>query len=165
MNVFLDLHAASNAQQHAVACCIASSHEDLPAVASTSSFAGLHSQSIVPSTVSQRIPINKSSLSSKNSSNGFRLLGFEMFNPPILNMDRTITTFGSILASIKKSFTDFPSTNLPSSRCSEPFLHPSPCYGYFSKFSNMSFHQNLPINFPNCPLEGVETCPFLNQLI
>ena len=57
----------------------------------------------------------------------------KLFHPPILNMDRSITIFGSILAFIKKFF-----TNLHSSRRSEPILHSSRSSGSFSTFSNFS---------------------------
>ena len=50
-----------------------------------------------------------------------------------LNMDRSITIFGSILAFIKKFFTNF-----HSSRRSEPILHSSRSSGSFSTFSNFS---------------------------
>ena len=52
MDVLLDVHAASNVQQSAVACHIASSHEDLHAVASIPSRADPNSQDVVPSTLS-----------------------------------------------------------------------------------------------------------------
>ena len=52
MHVLLDVHVANNDQQSAVACSIASSHEDLRELTSTSSSADLNSQSVVPSTVS-----------------------------------------------------------------------------------------------------------------
>ena len=54
MHVLLDVHVANNDQPCAVACSIASSHEDFHEVTSTSSCADLNSQSVVPSTVSQR---------------------------------------------------------------------------------------------------------------
>ena len=53
MHVLLDVHVANNDQQSAVACSIASSHEDLHEVTSISSCADLNSQSVLPSTVSQ----------------------------------------------------------------------------------------------------------------
>ena len=53
MHVFLDVHVASNDQQSAVACSIASSHEDLHEVTSISSCADLNTPSVVSSTVSQ----------------------------------------------------------------------------------------------------------------
>ena len=53
MHVFLDVHAINNDQQNAVACCIASSHEDLHEVTSNASCADLNSPSFIPSTVSQ----------------------------------------------------------------------------------------------------------------
>ena len=52
MNVLLDVHVASNDPPSAVAYSIASSHEHLDEVASTSSCADLNSESVVPSTVS-----------------------------------------------------------------------------------------------------------------
>ena len=95
MNVFLDVHAANNAQQSAVARHIASSHKDLHAVASIPSRSDQFSQKCCSM---HCIPRNKSllgilinnhgSFSSINSSNNFRLLGCKMFHPPILNMDR-----------------------------------------------------------------------------
>ena len=53
MHVLLDVHEASNDQQSAVACSIASSHEDLHEVTSISSCADLNSLCVVPSTVLQ----------------------------------------------------------------------------------------------------------------
>ena len=53
MHVLLDVDVASNDQQNAVACSIASSHEDLHEVTSISLCADPNSQSVVPSTVSQ----------------------------------------------------------------------------------------------------------------
>ena len=53
MHVLLDDHVASNDQQSAVACGIASSHEDLHEMTSISSCADPNSQSVFPSTVSQ----------------------------------------------------------------------------------------------------------------
>ena len=91
MHVFLDVHVANNDQQSVVPFCIASSHEDLQEVKSISSCADPNSQSVVPSTVSQRkesmlgIPINNhGSFSSINSSSDLRLLGCKLFHPPIL---------------------------------------------------------------------------------
>ena len=57
MHVLLDVHVASNDQQSAVARSIASSHEDLHEVTSISSCADLNSQSVVPSSVSQRMDL------------------------------------------------------------------------------------------------------------
>ena len=54
MHVLLDVHVANNDQQSAVACCIASSHEDLREKTSISSRADPNSQSVVPNTVSPR---------------------------------------------------------------------------------------------------------------
>ena len=104
----------------------------------------------------REIPINNhGSVSSMNSSNKFRLMVCRLFHPPILNMDRPISTFGSILAPITKFFTNFHSSRrsgpiLHSWRCSESifhssrssvlskfskFSHPSRSSDYFSKFS------------------------------
>ena len=64
MHVLLVVHVDNNDQQSAVACGIALSHEDLHEVSSVSSCADPNSQSVVPSTSSQRngsllgIPIN-----------------------------------------------------------------------------------------------------------
>ena len=46
-HVLLDVHVANSDQQSAVACIIASSHEDLHEVTSISSCADLNSQSVV----------------------------------------------------------------------------------------------------------------------
>ena len=54
MHVLLDVHVVSNDQQSAVACSIASSHENLLEVTSMSSCVDLNTPSVVPSTVSQR---------------------------------------------------------------------------------------------------------------
>ena len=73
------------------------------------------------------IPINShGSFSSRNSSNQFGLLGCKLFHQSFLNMDSSITTFGSILAFITLSFT---------------ILHLSRCSGYISHFCNF-------FNFP-----------------
>ena len=68
-----------------------------------------------------------------NSSTSFRLLSYRIFHPPIPNMDRSISTFGSISAPITKFFTIF-----HPSRRSGPILHPSRCSGYSFEFSNFS---------------------------
>ena len=87
--VFLDVHAARNDQQNAVACSTASSHEDLREVTSISSSVDLNSQSVFPNIVSQKngslfgIPINShGSLPSIYSSDKFELLGCKWFLPP-----------------------------------------------------------------------------------
>ena len=49
------VHAASNDQQNAVACSIASSHEDLHEVTSISSRVDVNSQSVPQGIVSQRM--------------------------------------------------------------------------------------------------------------
>ena len=54
MHVLLDVHVANNDQQSAVACNIASSHEDLHEKTSISSLADPNSHKIVPNTVSPR---------------------------------------------------------------------------------------------------------------
>ena len=76
MHVLQDVHEAKNDQQTAVACSIASSHEDLHEKTSISSCADLNSQSVVPITVSQRMDpclefliTNHGSFSSVSSSN------------------------------------------------------------------------------------------------
>ena len=53
MHVLLDVRDANNDQQSAVACGIASSHEDLHEVTSISSCADPNSQSVFPSIPSQ----------------------------------------------------------------------------------------------------------------
>ena len=58
MHVLLDVHAANNDEQSAVACSIASSHEDLHEVTSISSCADPNSQSVVPSTLSQGMDLS-----------------------------------------------------------------------------------------------------------
>ena len=69
MHVLLDVHVANSDQQSAVACSIASSHEDLHEATSISSCADLNSQSVVLSTVSQGLDNNHSSFSTINSFN------------------------------------------------------------------------------------------------
>ena len=73
-------------------------------------------------------------------------MGCRRFHPPIKNMDRSITTFGSIVAFITKFYTNLsfntPFWNKPSfitlcwllSKFSN-FSHPSRTSDYFSKFS------------------------------
>ena len=162
---------ANDDQQSAVARSIASSHEDLHVVTSISSCADLNSQSVVPSTVSQGMDLCLEFRSitkvhfhqkKKNSSNNFRLLGCRLFHPPILYMDRSITTFGSILAFITKfSIANFSFIT----RRSEPILHSSRSSGYFSKFSNFFSSVTIFDYFTKFSLEGVETCYVLNQFI
>ena len=53
MHVLPDVSAAINDQQSAVACSIASSHEDLHEMTSISSCDDMNSKSVVPSDVSQ----------------------------------------------------------------------------------------------------------------
>ena len=82
------------------------------------------------------IPINnQSSFSSVCYSNNFGLLVCKLFHVPILKMDRSITTFGSILA----FFT------LSSSRCSEPTLHPSQPSGNFPRSPTFLIRHDLGI--------------------
>ena len=57
MHVLLDVHATNNDQQNALACSIASSHEDLHEMTSISSCVDLNSQSVSPSVVSQRMDL------------------------------------------------------------------------------------------------------------
>ena len=57
MHVLLVVHVASNDQPSAVACSLASSHEDLHEVTLTFSCADLISHSVVPSTVSQGMDV------------------------------------------------------------------------------------------------------------
>ena len=52
-DIRMDVHAASNDQQNAVACSIASSHEDPHEATSISSCVDLNSQSVFPCLVSQ----------------------------------------------------------------------------------------------------------------
>ena len=56
MHVLLDVHGASDDQQSAVACSIASSHEDLHEVTSISSCADLNSQSVLSKYWLQTVP-------------------------------------------------------------------------------------------------------------
>ena len=92
MHVILAVHAANNDQQSAVACSIASSHEDLHEITSISScvdseFAECRSKHCVKKNGSLfEIPINHHSLfSSLISSNHVGLLGCKMFHPPVEN--------------------------------------------------------------------------------
>ena len=72
---------------------------------------------------------NQGSFSSINSS--IFLLGWKLFHPPFLDKDRSITTFGSILASITKFFTSF-------------FIHHAVLNQFF-------IHRDLLITFPSFP--------------
>ena len=112
MRVLLDLHAANCGQQSAVACCIASSHEDLHGVTSISSCVDLNSQSVAPSIVSRRLGLEFRSTTTVRSHQEILPINVgcwavKLFHPPILNMDRSITNFGSILAFITFSFKNF----------------------------------------------------------
>ena len=77
------------------------------------------------------------------------LAGCKLFHPPLLNLDRSITNFGSILAFIAnfftKCFTHHAVLNqfFISSRRSQPILHSPRFSGYFSKFSNFSLPSRL----------------------
>ena len=105
MHVLLDVHAAKNDQQNAVACSIALSFDDPHEVPSIPSCVDLNSQSVFPSIVSQKkslvgIPINNNgSFSSIICSNKFGFLGCKLFHPTILNVECSITTYESRLAS------------------------------------------------------------------
>ena len=57
MHVLLDVRVSNNDQQSAVACGIASSHEDLHEVTSISPCVDPKLQSVVPSTMSQRMDL------------------------------------------------------------------------------------------------------------
>ena len=57
MHLLLDVHVANNDQQSAVACSIASSHEDIHEVTSISSCADPNLRSVVPSIVPQRMDL------------------------------------------------------------------------------------------------------------
>ena len=101
MNVLLDVHADRCWLQGAVASNIAPSHEDVHVWTSTPSRCALRRMNLC-----LEVQI--------------RLLRCRIFHPPNSNMDRSITTFGSILAPVTKFFTNFSSiamfwTNFPSS--------------------------------------------------
>ena len=113
MHVLLDVHVANN-DQH-VECSIASSHEDIHEVTSSSSCADLNSQSVVPSTGSQGMDLCLE-FRSTNKVHSHQEIPLTILDywvtPPILNMDRSITTFGSIWASIMKFCRNFPSITI-----------------------------------------------------
>ena len=91
------------------------------------------------------IPINHHSLfSSIIYSNHVGLLGCKMFYPPIENMDRSITNFGSILAFITIFFTNF---------------------SFITMFWLLVPLCPTCLTVPNLHLEGVETCHALNEFI
>ena len=56
-HVLLDVHMADNDQQNAVACSIASSHEDLHFVKPISSYVDLNSQLFLPNIVSDKMDL------------------------------------------------------------------------------------------------------------
>ena len=116
MHVLLDIHVANNDQQNACACSTASTHEDLHEMTSISSCADLNSESVFPNSVSQGMDLclefrstttvhSHQQISRTNSGKWVAESSIHQF----LNLDRSITTFGSILASITKFFTNFPS--------------------------------------------------------
>ena len=114
MHVLLDVHAASNDQPSAVACSIASSHEDLHEVTSIFSCVDLNSQCVFPSIALPRTDFcfefrstttvhSHQEIPPANSDYWVA----KLFHPLILNMDRSITTFGSNLASITEVLHEF----------------------------------------------------------
>ena len=161
----------------AVACSIASSHEDLHEVTSISSCVDLLTECRSKYCVTRNesllgTPINShGSLSSIRSSNNFRLLGCKMFHPPILNKDRSITTFGSILDIHHQVLHEF---FIHHAVLNQIFIHHDVLDQFFihhdllvtcQSFPTILIHQSLRFQFPNFPLESVETCPILNRFI
>ena len=145
MHVLLDVHATNDDQQHAVACSIALSFDDPHEVPSIPSCVDLNSQSVFPSIVSQKnslvgIPINNNgSFSSINCSNKFGFLGCKLFHPTILNVECSITTYESRLASHHAVLHFFFIHHPYSSR----ILYSSRSSGYFLKISNFSQFPNF----------------------
>ena len=136
--------------KNAVACCFASSHEDLHEVTAIFSCADLKTQSVVPSTASQRmdlclefrsrfIHINK--FLQHILINGLQTVPSTNFG----NMDRSITTFGSIFGIHHEVLNEFS-------------IHHAVLNQFF-------IHHDLLINFPKFLLESVETCQILNEFI
>ena len=144
MRVLQDVREANNDQQNAVACGIASSHEDLHEGTSTSSCVVRNSKIFFRNTVSQRMDLCLEFLSTTTIHSHsrlvraiFRLLGCNMFQPPILNMDRSLTSFGSIFVSLASKllfiafptvfdFPTFPSRALRAAMFSTTSFNPSP---------------------------------------
>ena len=127
MNVFSDVHADRYWLQSAVVAMLQTTHKDHHKVASTIDTATLipsrsdhHTQVVVSKCciVRNKNPLgiltdnNCGSFSSIPSSHNFRLLGCRKFHPPMLNVNRSIKTFGSILTFITKFFTNFPSITI-----------------------------------------------------
>ena len=141
MHVLLDVHAANNYQQSAVARSIASSHEDLHEVTSISSCADPNSQSAFPSTLTQREWI-----SAWNSDQQPRFILFnKLFQQFLIDGLQTVPSTNFLIwRSISQPSDLFWHASRSSSRIvhslrrSEPILHSPRCSGYFSKFSNFS---------------------------
>ena len=132
-----------------VGCSIASSHEDFHAVASIPSRADPNSQKclskycIIRDECLLGVPTdNHVSFSSINSSNSFQLPDCRMFHPPIFNMDRSATTFGSILAPITKFFTNF---GIQHAVLHQFFIHHDVLNQFF-------IHHDLRVTFPSFQL-------------
>ena len=119
-------------QPNAVACSITSSHEDLHEMTSISSCVTVNSQSVASSVVSQRMDLclefRSTTTVRYHQYKHFQYMlvaGLCILPSPILKMDRSITTFGSVLA-----FVTMFSTNLLLSQCSD-------CISHFSHFSTI----------------------------
>ena len=169
MHVLLDCHVANNDQQSAVACSIASSHEDLHEKTSISSRADPNSQSVVPKTC------HKERISVWNSDQQPKFITFQKILPTIVDCwaSKSSTPLSNVF-----SWTDpsqpsdqfwhssrNSSRMFHSSRCSETILRSSRSSGHFSKFSKtFLIRHNLRITFPIFSLESDETCHVLKTL-
>ena len=135
-----------NDQQNAVACSIALSFDDPHEVPSIPSCVDLNSQSVFPSIVSQKkslvgIPINNNgSFSSIICSNKYGFLGCKLFHTTILNVECSITTYESRLASHHAVLHFFFFIHHP---YSSRILYSSRSSGYFLKISNFSQFPNF----------------------
>ena len=154
MHVLLDIHVASNDQQSAVACSIASSHEDLHEMTSISSCA-----------VSFQVMCHKEWISAWNSYQQPRFILINKFFQQFLidglqTVPSTNLIYGQNHHNLRINF-GIHHTVLHEffhpSRLAEPILHPSRFSGYFSKFSNFS-HPSRPSNYFSKFFPFVETC-------
>ena len=167
MHVLLDVHAANNCQQSAVARSIAQSHEDLHEVTSISSCADPNSQSAFPSTLSQREWI-----SAWNSDQQPRFILFnKLFQQFLIDGLQTVPSTNFLI------WID-PTHNLRiffgmhHEALHEFFIHYAVLTQFFihhdvlvtfPSFPTFLIRHELLITFPNFPLKSVETCRVLNQ--
>ena len=170
---------------NADSCSIASSHDDFHAVTSTSSCVDRNSKNVSPSVVPQRMDLCvhfllPTTILINKFIQQFSITGLQPVPSTNLKLDRSITTFGSILASITMVHEFFMHHDV----LHELFIHHAVLNQFFihrdllitfTSFStflirhdpriNFLIRHDLRINFPNLPLEGIERCQILNQFI